>query len=61
MVSHERETDPIPDHCENCRTMLQIITVRFALLRARAVFACPYCALAYVEPERRIRISSPII
>jgi hypothetical protein len=58
MVRHERETDSVPDSCENCRAMLHIVTVRFALLRARAVFACPYCALAYVEPERRIRVAN---
>jgi hypothetical protein len=58
MVRHERETEPVPDSCENCRETLQIITVQFALLRARALFACPFCALAYAEPARRISIAN---
>jgi hypothetical protein len=31
-----------------------MITVRDALMRARAPFACTMCALAHVEPERSI-------
>jgi hypothetical protein len=58
MVRHERENEPVPDSCENCRETLQIITVQFALLRARALFACPVCALAYAEPARRINVAN---
>jgi hypothetical protein len=58
MVRQEVEPKPVPDSCENCRETLQIVTVRFALLRARALFACPFCALAYAEPARRVSVAN---
>jgi hypothetical protein len=56
MIRHEGEIEPVPESCENCRETLEIVTVQFALLRARALFACPVCALAYAEPARRISV-----
>jgi hypothetical protein len=58
MVRQKRDSEPVPEICENCRETLQIITVQFALLRARALFACPICALAYAEPARRISVAN---
>jgi hypothetical protein len=53
MVGHEDGNVAFPAVCAHCREALQMITVHFALLKARALFACTACALAYVEPERR--------
>lgn len=55
MAAPEGSRDQVPDVCENCREALRIVAVKFRLLRARALLACPHCGRTYAEPERRAK------